>query len=75
VAEERIQVLGLHVGVMDTDLTRGFDVPKSAPADVARQTFDALEAGESEILADEQTRALKRTLSSKHSAYIDPTVA
>ncbi|RQR49337.1 SDR family NAD(P)-dependent oxidoreductase [Burkholderia sp. Bp9140] len=74
-AEERIQVLGLHVGVMDTDLTRGFDVPKSDPADVVRQTYDALEAGESEILADEQTRALKQTLSLKNSAYIDPTVA
>ncbi|RAR67918.1 NAD(P)-dependent dehydrogenase (short-subunit alcohol dehydrogenase family) [Paraburkholderia unamae] len=74
-AEKRIQVLGLHVGVMDTDLTRGFDVPKSDPADVARQTYDALEAGESEVLADESTRALKHTLSAKNSAYIDPTVA
>lgn len=74
-AEERVQVLGLHVGVMDTDLTRGFDVPKTDPSDVARQTYDALEAGESEILADEQTRALKQTLSAKQSAYIDPTVA
>jgi NAD(P)-dependent dehydrogenase (short-subunit alcohol dehydrogenase family) len=74
-AERHVQVLGLHVGVMDTDLTKDFDVPKTNPADVARQTYDALEAGESEILADEGTRALKETLSAKKSAYIDPSVA
>jgi NAD(P)-dependent dehydrogenase (short-subunit alcohol dehydrogenase family) len=73
--DRNIQVLGLHVGVMDTDLTRGFDVPKTDPADVARQTYDALEAGESEILADAGTRALKQTLSSKESAYVNPEVA
>jgi NAD(P)-dependent dehydrogenase (short-subunit alcohol dehydrogenase family) len=73
--DERIQVVGLHVGVMDTDLTKDFAVPKTDPADVARQTYDALEAGESEVLADEGTRALKQTLSSKQSAYIDPSVA
>lgn len=72
--QRNIQVLGLHVGVLDTDLTRGFDVPKSDPADVVRQTYDALEAGESEILADAGTRALKQTLSSKVPAYIEPEV-
>lgn len=70
--QRNIQVLGLHVGVIDTDLTRGFDVPKSEPVDVVRQTYDALEAGESEILADASTRSLKQTLSSKVPAYIDP---
>jgi NAD(P)-dependent dehydrogenase (short-subunit alcohol dehydrogenase family) len=74
-AEQHVQVLGLHVGVMDTDLTKDFDVPKTDPADVARQTYDALEAGESEVLADEGTRALKQTLSAKRSGYLDPTAA
>jgi NAD(P)-dependent dehydrogenase (short-subunit alcohol dehydrogenase family) len=39
------QVLALHVGVMDTDLTRGVDAPKASPADVARQTLDGLVGG------------------------------
>lgn len=69
--QRNIQVLGLHVGVLDTDLTRGFDVPKSDPADVVRQTYDALEAGESEILADAGTRDLKQTLSSSNPAYLE----
>ncbi|WP_144140281.1 SDR family oxidoreductase [Paraburkholderia sp. BCC1884] len=70
--ERDIQVVALHVGLMDTDLTKAFDAPKSSPADVVRQTFDALESGESEVLADAGTRALKQTLSAKVPAYIDP---
>jgi len=72
--QRNIQVLGLHVGVMDTDLTRSLDVPKSDPVAVVRQTYDALESGESEILADAGTQALKQTLSSRVPAYIDPEV-
>jgi NAD(P)-dependent dehydrogenase (short-subunit alcohol dehydrogenase family) len=72
--ERSIQVVGLHVGFVDTDLTKGFDVPKADPMDVVRQAYDALEAGESEVLADEGTRALKQTLSSKVPAYIDPEI-
>lgn len=72
--EKSIHVVGLHVGFVDTDLTRGFDVPKADPVDVVRQSYDALEAGESEVLADTGTRALKQTLSSKVPAYIDPEV-
>lgn len=72
--ERNIQVVGLHVGFVDTDLTKGFDVPKANPLDVVRQSYDALEAGESEVLADAGTRALKQTLSSRVPAYIDPEV-
>ncbi|TCR93268.1 SDR family oxidoreductase [Rhizobium sp. BK376] len=54
-----IQVLGLHVGFLDTDLTNGIDVPKSSPDDVVRQTYDALAAGKSEVMADRGTTLLK----------------
>jgi NAD(P)-dependent dehydrogenase (short-subunit alcohol dehydrogenase family) len=54
--EQNTQVLALHVGFIDTDLTNGMDVPKSKPDDVVRTTLDALEAGASEVLADEITR-------------------
>jgi NAD(P)-dependent dehydrogenase (short-subunit alcohol dehydrogenase family) len=69
-----IAVVGLHVGFMDTDLTKGFDVPKANPVDVVRQTYDALEAGESEVLADVGSRALKQSLSATVPGYIDPEV-
>jgi hypothetical protein len=39
-------------GPVDTDMSRGFDIPKAAPDTVARAIFDAVEQGEEEILPD-----------------------
>ena len=70
--EKGIQVLGLHVGFVDTDLTDGIDVPKASPQDVVRQTYDALAAGRSEVMADRGTTVLKSTLSAEVPGYITP---
>jgi len=70
--ERGVQVLGLHVGFMDTDLTTGIDVPKASPEDVARQTYDALTAGKSEVMADRGTAMLKGTLAAEVPGYITP---
>ena len=67
-----IQVLGLHVGFVDTDLTNGIDVPKASPEDVVRQAYDALIAGKSEIMADKGTAELKSTLAAEVPGYISP---
>lgn len=67
-----VQVLGLHVGFVDTDLTNAIDVPKANPEDVVRQTYDALAAGKSEIMADQGTVALKSTLAADDPGYITP---
>ncbi|HYE41508.1 MAG TPA: short-chain dehydrogenase, partial [Ramlibacter sp.] len=64
------QVLGLHVGFIDTDMTRGIDRRKSTPGEVAARTLDALEAGHEEVVADEGTRAIKLTLGSPHAYYL-----
>jgi NAD(P)-dependent dehydrogenase (short-subunit alcohol dehydrogenase family) len=56
------QVLGVHVGFVDTDLTAGLDVDKIAPATVATSVIDALEAGESEVLVDDFSRSVKAAL-------------
>ena len=70
---QHTQVLGMHVGFVDTDLTRGFDVPKSTPEEVVRRTFDALEAGAEEVLVDERTRQVKQGLSAEPGVYLrDP---
>ncbi|QPF88184.1 SDR family NAD(P)-dependent oxidoreductase [Bradyrhizobium genosp. L] len=70
--ERGVQVLGLHVGFMDTDLTNGIDVAKASPEDVVRQTYDALAAGKSEIMADKGTAVLKGTLAAEVPGYITP---
>lgn len=64
------QVTGLHMGFVDTDLTRGIDMPKSTPEAVVQQAFDALEAGALEVLADDATRQVKASLGSAQSAYL-----
>jgi NAD(P)-dependent dehydrogenase (short-subunit alcohol dehydrogenase family) len=57
------QVVGFHAGFIDTDLTRGVDVPKASPQDVVRQALDAVEAGQEEVLVDDLTRQVKQGLS------------
>jgi NAD(P)-dependent dehydrogenase (short-subunit alcohol dehydrogenase family) len=64
------QVVGLHVGFVDTDLTRGIDAPKSTAAEIVGRAFDALEAGREEVLADDRTVQVKRSLSADASAYL-----
>lgn len=66
------RVAALHMGFVDTDLTRGIEMPKSSPEAVVRQALDALEAGAEEILADEATRQVKLSLSAGAPAYLVP---
>jgi NAD(P)-dependent dehydrogenase (short-subunit alcohol dehydrogenase family) len=56
------QVLAVHVGYVDTELTAGLDVEKIAPQVVVTAVLDALEADESEVVVDEFSRAVKAAL-------------
>jgi len=67
---QNTQVLALHVGFIDTDLTAGFDVPKQSPESVAKTALAALEDGASEVLADEMTRQVHRGLSAEPAVYL-----
>jgi NAD(P)-dependent dehydrogenase (short-subunit alcohol dehydrogenase family) len=64
------QVTGLHMGFVDTDLTRGIEAPKSTPEAIVRAALDGLEAGAEEVLADDMTRQVKQSLSSAAPAYL-----
>ena len=67
------QVLALHMGFVDTDLTQGIEMPKSTPEAIVRRAFDALEAGAEEVLGDELTQQVKRGLSAEPGVYLrDP---
>jgi NAD(P)-dependent dehydrogenase (short-subunit alcohol dehydrogenase family) len=57
-----VGVTGLHVGYVDTDMAAHVTDPKSAPADVARQAIDGVEADEYEVLADDVSRRVKAGL-------------
>ena len=60
---QNTHVLALHVGLMDTDMTAGLEVPKSSPVNVAAQTLDGIEAGAFEVLADDASRHVRAALS------------
>jgi NAD(P)-dependent dehydrogenase (short-subunit alcohol dehydrogenase family) len=74
VRDRGIQVLALHVGFVDTDMSKDFDVEKIDPRVVVARTLDALEQGHEEVLADEETEALKRSLSTEQPFYLNPPV-
>lgn len=69
-AAQNTQVLGLHMAYVDTDLTRGFDVPKSSPEVIVERALDGLEAGLEEVLADEITAQVKGGLTAARPSYL-----
>jgi len=45
-------------GPVDTDMSRGLDIPKASPESVARAIFDGVEKGEEEIFPDPMSESL-----------------
>ena len=68
--DQGTQVVGLHAGFIDTDLTRGIDLPKSTPQAIVTAALDGLEAGASEVLADDISRAVHQGLSASPAVYL-----
>jgi NAD(P)-dependent dehydrogenase (short-subunit alcohol dehydrogenase family) len=65
-------VVAVHAAFIDTDMAAGIDAPKISPESVAQQAFDAVEAGEIEVLADERARFVKASLSRDHELIYPP---
>ena len=61
-APRGVQVVGLHVGYVDTDMIASVDAPKSDPADVVKSALDGIEAGAFEVLADDVSHQVKAGL-------------
>lgn len=58
-----VHVIGVHVGYVDTAMAAHTTDPKLDPADLVRTVFDAAEAGDYEVLADDTSVGLKAALS------------
>jgi NAD(P)-dependent dehydrogenase (short-subunit alcohol dehydrogenase family) len=56
------EVVGVHVGFVDTDMVAGLEVDKVPPGAVVRATLDGLEAGVPEVLVDDLSRDVKAAL-------------
>lgn len=62
---QRTQVIGLLVGMVDTPMSAQWDFPKVSAASVVDKAYDGVADGSIEILADEATQELKSRLSMK----------
>jgi NAD(P)-dependent dehydrogenase (short-subunit alcohol dehydrogenase family) len=57
-ARRGVSVHAVLTGPTDTDMTRGFEIPKASPESVARAIFDGVEAGEEDIFPDPMSASL-----------------
>jgi short-subunit dehydrogenase len=53
-----VRVHAVLTGPTDTDMTRGFDIPKASAESVARAIFDGVENGEEDIFPDPMSQSL-----------------
>lgn len=69
---QQTQVLGLHVGFIDTDLTKDLQVAKVSAASVVEATYAGLVQDAHQVLADDVTRQVHAALSGYPDIYLLP---
>jgi NAD(P)-dependent dehydrogenase (short-subunit alcohol dehydrogenase family) len=57
-ASQAVTVHGVVLGPIDTDMNRGFDIPKASPESAAQGIFDGLERGEDDIFPDPASHSI-----------------
>jgi NAD(P)-dependent dehydrogenase (short-subunit alcohol dehydrogenase family) len=60
-AERGVRVHAVLTGPVDTDMTRGFDIPKASAESVARAIFDGVEKDEEDIFPDAVSEPIGQT--------------
>lgn len=60
--QQGTHVVAVHMGLVDTDMTKGMEAPKISPADLASAGLDAIESGAQEVLADDWAKLIKSGL-------------
>jgi NAD(P)-dependent dehydrogenase (short-subunit alcohol dehydrogenase family) len=61
-ADQGTHVVGVYMGLVDTDMAAGMDAPKISPSTLAAAALDAIESGVDEVLADDWARFVKSGL-------------
>lgn len=69
---QKTLVLGLHVSFIDTDMTKGFEMKKINPRQVAEAALTGIEDNKEEVLVDDFTREVKRSLGNEQPMYLNP---
>lgn len=58
-ASQGTHVVGVHMGLVDTDMAAGMQAPKISPSALADAGLDAIESGADEVLADDWAKLVK----------------
>jgi len=82
-AGDGVTVHAVLLGPIDTDMTRGFEVPKASPESAAQGIFDGLEKGEEDIFPDPASRPVAegwrtgvvKALERQFSAFVPQSAA
>jgi NAD(P)-dependent dehydrogenase (short-subunit alcohol dehydrogenase family) len=82
-AGDGVTVHGVLLGPVDTDMTRGFEIPKASTQSVAAGIFDGLENGEDDIFPDPASRSIAdawrtgaaKALEHQFSAFVPQSAA
>ncbi len=77
-AEQGVTVHAVLTGPTDTDMTRGFEIPKASPESVARGIFDGVENEEedifpdpaSQVMADSWRGSVTKGLEHQYAAFV-----
>jgi NAD(P)-dependent dehydrogenase (short-subunit alcohol dehydrogenase family) len=68
--EQGTLVVGVHAGLIDTDMAAGVEAPKVTPEQVAKAILDGVTAGQEEVLSDDPSRHIKAALSNQPGPYL-----
>jgi len=82
-ASQGVTVHAVVLGPIDTDMNRGFEIPKAAPKTAAAGIFDGLENGEEEIFPDPVSHSIaegwrngvSKALEREFKAFVPATAA
>jgi NAD(P)-dependent dehydrogenase (short-subunit alcohol dehydrogenase family) len=77
-AGQGVTVHAVFLGPVDTDMTRGFEIPKASAETAAQGIFDGLEKGEEDIFPDPASQSLAegcrtgaaKTLEREYAAFV-----
>ena len=67
---QKTLVIGVHAGLIDTDMASSFPGEKTPPEEIAARIIEAIEADRPEVLADNTARAVKAGFSKEPSNYL-----
>jgi NAD(P)-dependent dehydrogenase (short-subunit alcohol dehydrogenase family) len=78
-----VRVHAVLTGPTDTDMSRGFDIPKASPESVARAIFDTVGNGEEDIFPDPMSASVAegwhsgvgKALEHQNAAFVQPQAA